>query len=318
MTDTLFTSLYNSAAAIFIVFITYYVVMPLTKILLTHFVKVKFLSRRSELTSFGSWAVVTGATDGIGKAYCEALAGDGLNIVLISRSVDRLKGTAKEIEEKYSVKTLIISADFTKTDIYSKIGESLQSLDVAVLVNNVGMSYPHPEYFDSNTLEDSMFVDMINCNILSAVSMTRLVLPGMVARGHGGAVINISSYSGVYFVPLLTVYSATKAFVDFFSRAVAYEMFPQGIIVQTVLPLFVATKLSKFRRGSFFIPWPRDYVESALNLLGVENRTFGCLAHSLQAFAVDFMPTVIREWYVMKNMSATRKRALRKSTTKCD
>ncbi|KAE8606274.1 hypothetical protein XENTR_v10010654 [Xenopus tropicalis] len=180
----------------------------------------------------GKWAVVTGATDGIGKAYAEELAKRGMNIVLISRSPEKLEEVAKQIKEKFKVETKIIAADFGKpTEIYGRIESGLRDLEIGVLVNNVGVSYEHPEYFLEIPDLENTLDKMININITSVCQMTRLVLPGMLGRGRG-VILNISSASGMYPVPLLTVYSATKAFVDFFSRGLQAEYRSKGVTVQ--------------------------------------------------------------------------------------
>merc|ERR1712048_315786 len=98
------------------------------------------------LKKFGSWAVITGATDGIGKAIAKQLAKQGLNLVMISRFEDKLKATAEEIgSEKIEIKT--ISYDFSDPDDYDRIAGQLKNLDIGILVNNVGMSYDHPDYY---------------------------------------------------------------------------------------------------------------------------------------------------------------------------
>ncbi|MGH0183932.1 UNVERIFIED_CONTAM: hypothetical protein FKN15_013430, partial [Acipenser sinensis] len=96
-----------------------------------------------------------------------------------------------------------------------------------------------------------------------------------------GAILNISSASGMYPVPLLTLYSSTKAFVDFFSRAMHAEYKSRGIIVQSVLPFFVATKLSKIRRPTLDKPSPEAYVKAALSTVGLQVQTNGYLLHAL-------------------------------------
>jgi 17beta-estradiol 17-dehydrogenase / very-long-chain 3-oxoacyl-CoA reductase len=90
-------------------------------------------------------------------------------------------------------------------------------LEIAILVNNVGVSYKHPEFFDVFAENDQAVSDMINCNITSVTKMTGLVLPGMIKR-RKGIIVNNASASGRTPTPLLAVYSATKAYVDYFSR----------------------------------------------------------------------------------------------------
>jgi 17beta-estradiol 17-dehydrogenase / very-long-chain 3-oxoacyl-CoA reductase len=145
-----------------------------------------------------------------------------------------LETVAKEIESAYNVQTKIIDADFTKEEgIYEKIEESIEGLEIGILVNNVGMAYPNPEYFLSVPNNKKLFLDLIHCNVSSMMLMTRLALPQMVGR-QKGLVINIASLSGVIPTPLLTTYAASKAFADKFSDDLGTEYKKQGIIVQSV------------------------------------------------------------------------------------
>ncbi len=175
---------------------------------------------------------MTGAGDGIGKSYCEQLAKRGLNIVLVSRTLSKLETVAKEIETNYNVETKIIVVDFTKEEgIYEKIEESIEGLEIGILVNNVGMIQEVPDYFI--TFSRQFFKDLINCNVMSMINMTRIVLPQMVDRKKG-LIINIGSMASIVPAPLLNVYAASKAFVNKFSDDLRSEYKSQGITIQTV------------------------------------------------------------------------------------
>ncbi|XP_054476132.1 very-long-chain 3-oxoacyl-CoA reductase-A [Anoplopoma fimbria] len=231
----------------------------------------------------GKWAVVTGATDGIGKSYAEELARRGFAMMLISRSQEKLEDVAKSLEDQYKVETRTIAVDFGNADIYNKIEEGLTGLEIGVLVNNVGVSYSYPEYYLQIPDLDNFITNMINVNVTSVCQMTRLVLPRMAERSKG-VVLNISSASGMYPVPLLTVYSSTKAFVDFFSRGLQEEYRRQGIIIQSVLPFFVATKMTRIRKPTLDKPTPERYVAAELSTVGLQGQTNGYFPHAVMGW----------------------------------
>ncbi|XP_073829574.1 hydroxysteroid 17-beta dehydrogenase 12 spidey [Musca autumnalis] len=276
----------------------------------------KFFGPKVDVRRMGTWAVVTGATDGIGKAYAKALAKKGLNIVLISRTPSKLEAVAKEISEAYSVETKIIDVNFTGgPEIYDKIRTHIQGLNIGVLVNNVGMSYEHPEFFVEFSQKNPKFLwDIISANVHSVTQMTALVLPAMVEKKKG-VIINISSTAGVIPNPLLSVYSATKAFVDKFSADLQTEYRARGIFVQSIQPGFVATNMTKIRKTSTFAPSADTYVASALSTLGIAERTAGYLPHTLLQNAINGIGYITCEQFasqiVFKNLFKTRQRALR-------
>jgi 17beta-estradiol 17-dehydrogenase / very-long-chain 3-oxoacyl-CoA reductase len=271
-----------------------------------------------DFKKYGSWSVITGATDGIGKAYAEQLAKRGQNIVLISRTLAKLEQLAKELEDTYKVKTLVIAADFTEPNsIYEDIKIKVKDLDIGVLINNVGMAYPDvPEYFDIIVEEEKQLINnLINANIMSVTKMTAIVLPSMLAKKKG-IIVNNASGSGRAPTALLTIYSASKAYVEFFSRALASEYEDKGIIVQSLCPYFVATKMTKLK-GSYLAPSPTTYASSAIDTIGSQGVTNGCIPHQLQGWAVEsLMPNAVNNYisnsFLLKKRAAGYKKRARK------
>ncbi|XP_063786865.1 very-long-chain 3-oxoacyl-CoA reductase-B-like [Pseudophryne corroboree] len=258
---------------------------------------------RTDLRKYGGWAVVTGASDGIGKAYAEELARRGLNVVLISRTLKKLQSVAEGIELQTGRKTKIIQVDFTGgPEIYPKIEEGLKDMDIGILVNNVGILYSELEckILDVPDVDQSLN-NIINCNILSVVHMTRLVLPQMVSRKKG-LIINMSSGIGTHPYSLYTVYSATKAFMDFFSRGVHAEYKSDGITVQSVLPLLVSTPMNLSIEDTITVKKAEDFAREALNTVGYTTRTAGCLSHSIQSYALGrFLPHTTESFNLLIN-----------------
>ncbi|XP_063751439.1 hydroxysteroid (20-beta) dehydrogenase 2 isoform X4 [Eleginops maclovinus] len=229
---------------------------------------------RVDVRTYGQWAVVTGATSGIGKAYASELAARGLDVVLVSRSDDKLQMVAKEIEQQYGRKTRTIQVDFNNgQSIYPVIAEELQGLEIGILVNNVGMLYSdHFAYF---------------LEIPDSEQMTRLVLPCMIERERG-LIINMSSEVGVRPQPLLSLYCATKC--------LHAEYKSKGITVQCVAPFMVSTNMTKNRTSNYLVRSASGFVREALNTVGRSSYTSGSLSHALQNIALTVL---LPDWFRM-------------------
>jgi len=241
------------------------------------------------LHQYGKWALVTGATDGIGKEYAISLAKRGLNIILVSRTLSKLEDVAKEISKSFNVETQVIAVDFTSgPEIYDQINQQIVGKEIGILINNVGMFYPVPELFLNIPNRERFIQDTIKCNITTVPMMCSLILPQMVER-KCGLIINISSVAAEYPSPSFVIYSASKAFVTKFSADLGSEYESKGIDVQVLVPGFVATNMNKMGGNAFINPTASQYVKSAIRYIGYARHTTGYLVHSLMVVGIQFM-----------------------------
>eukprot|EP00850_Spirogloea_muscicola_P009819 SM000056S17937 [mRNA] locus=s56:254885:256399:+ [translate_table: standard] len=268
--------------------------------------------------AYGKWAVVTGATDGIGHGFARELARRGMAVVLVSRSQDRLDAVANELSSKYGTETRTVAVDLAAADVEAQlavVGDALAGLEVGVLVNNVGLSYPHAQYF--HELSSELITALIRVNVEVTTRLTHLVLTAMLKRRRG-AIVNIGSGAASVLPsdPLYAVYAGTKGYIDQFSRTLYVEYKHNGIDVQCQAPLFVATKLSKIRHASVTCPSADAYARAGVRLIGYEPRCTPYWAHSLMWALIAALPEPVVDTLRLRQSSTIRRRALAKEATK--
>ena len=181
-----------------------------------------------------AYALITGASKGIGKSLAESLAKRKYNILLVARSEELLKENAAELEKKYGIKTAVLALDLSAPDAAKKIAEwcTANNFDVTVLVNNAG--YGLGGAFHTLPLADQL--NMMQLNMQSLVSLTYLMIPVLKKTQQKTYILNVGSTAAHQAVPYLGVYSATKAFVLSFSRAIFHELKDENISVTCLCP----------------------------------------------------------------------------------
>ncbi|MBS1915643.1 MAG: SDR family oxidoreductase [Bacteroidetes bacterium] len=179
------------------------------------------------------YALVTGASKGIGKAIAEELAKNKFNILLVARSEDQLKKNATEIAEKYKVGTdylaIDLSAPTASTEIFNWCTK--KNYSIRVLVNNAG--YGLSGNFERFSIDDN--TNMMQLNMIALVQLTQLFLPVLKSQNKS-YILNISSSAAYQAVPYLSLYSATKAFVLSFSRGLQQELKRTPVSVTCISP----------------------------------------------------------------------------------
>ena len=181
----------------------------------------------------GQWALVTGASAGIGEAIAVELAEAGVHLVLTARRRERLDLLAGRLGARYSIETRVIVADLSQPQAPQQIFDATEGAGLAIdlLINNAGFG----EYGEFLRSRMEMQLDMVQVNCAAVVHLTRLFLPAMVAR-HRGSVMIVASTASYQPVPYLATYAATKAFDRLLAEALAEEMKRHGIRVSALCP----------------------------------------------------------------------------------
>lgn len=179
------------------------------------------------------YALITGASGGIGRDLADCFAADGIPLILVARSEEKLKIARTEISERYAVDVRTHNLDLSKAGSPEKLYEwvSAEKLVVRYLINNAGFG-DKAEVIDA---ELGRLQQMVGLNVEAPVVLSKLFGTDMAARKQGN-IVNIASVAGLVPGPGMAVYYATKAFVLSFSQALAEELAADGVIVTAVCP----------------------------------------------------------------------------------
>lgn len=180
-----------------------------------------------------SYALITGASKGIGKAIAQQLAARKCNLLLVARSAEMLEQVAKELTEKYGVKTAQLAIDLSEENAAQKLFNwcTENNYPVNILVNNAG--YGLSGAFDKYTLSENQ--NMLQLNMLVPAALTQLFLPHLLVQPQA-YILNVASSAAYQSVPGLSLYAATKAFVLNFSRGLHQELKNKTVSVTCVSP----------------------------------------------------------------------------------
>jgi len=179
------------------------------------------------------YALITGASCGIGRELAKQLAADGMNVVLVARDAERLRQVALQIERDSGVTVRVLPKDLRAPDAPREIHSELEAtgVEIAMLVNNAGTGV-YDEFCESDLQAE---IEMVQVNVTALTCLTKLFLTKMLTRGSG-RILNVASGASFCAVPMLAAYAATKAYVLSFSESLAYELQGTGVSVTCLCP----------------------------------------------------------------------------------
>lgn len=188
-------------------------------------------TRHRWVSRYGPWAVVTGASDGIGRELARSLGARGANLVLVARRRGALDALAAELGERYGVDTRVISLDLARPAAAQELDLSTKDLDVGLLVAAAGFG-SSGHFIDADVTQE---LEMIAVNCAAVTALAHAFGRRLVARGRGGIVL-LSSLVAFQGVARAATYAATKAFVQSFAEALQSELRPLGVDVLASAP----------------------------------------------------------------------------------
>jgi hypothetical protein len=178
-------------------------------------------------------ALITGASSGIGRELARCFADGGADLVLVARREEALRTVADELESEHGITARVMPSDLAKPDAPQALFDqcAAEGITVDVVVNNAGFGARGPVA----ELDTQRQVDMVQVNVTALTHLTRLFLPSMLDRGHGG-VLNVASTAAFQPGPNMSVYYATKAYVLSFTEGLAEEVRGTGVHVTCLAP----------------------------------------------------------------------------------
>jgi uncharacterized protein len=217
-----------------------------------------------------SFALVTGASQGLGEVFARALAARGQNVILVARSRDKLDSLANELKRSHSILAEVLVFDLTSPSAAARIVQQVhdQNLRVNLLVNNAGFGV-RGEFLK---LPIARQMEMLQLNNATVVELTYSLLPSLMEHPQAG-IINVSSTAGIQPIPYASLYAATKSFLMSFSLGLAEELRSRRVSVVTLCPgrILANTHTGEARNGhrkfDFVYQSPEDVVRDALESL---------------------------------------------------
>ncbi|MCL2658448.1 MAG: SDR family oxidoreductase [Betaproteobacteria bacterium] len=260
--------------------------------------------RLTERFGPGSWALITGAGDGLGKAFAQDLARYGFNLILVSRTQSKLDRLKDELQA-LGVQVRTVAADLSNTapETYESLAAAAQDVDLSVLVNCVGVTV-HRRYGDvpAKTLRHLLAVN-VGATAIVTHTLLPLLLRHAASTGRRAALLNVGSIVGRFYWPGTQLYGACKAFIDHLSIPLAYE-YREQLDVLSFQPTVMATAMATGAEPAAITIPPQQAAHAALSHLGRTLTSHGHWRHGLLAAFLAVLPCRMRNALFLKQALA--------------
>jgi uncharacterized protein len=222
---------------------------------------------------YGPWALVTGASSGIGEEFARQAAASGINVVLLARREERLKEVAAELAGRYHVQARTVAVDLGRDGILDPVAEATDDLDIGLVVSNAGAGHPGPFI----SLPRPRLREIVQLNVIAHLDLAHHFGQKLARRGRGGIVL-VSAAAAAGGLPYMANDSATKAYPLNLGEALHVELGQAGVNVTVLAPLIVNTGVVA-RMGIDAVPLPaaaisaEQAVDEALTALAENKAT---------------------------------------------
>ncbi len=240
---------------------------------------------------YGPWAVITGASSGIGKAISKQLAQQRFKLILVARNQAKLVDLQLELEKQYAIEVKVLIQDLTQSDACQQLAAKTADLDVGLLVASAGAETNGP-FIDNDEQQEVALLDL---NVVSTMCLSQLFAKRFVARGKGG-ILMLSSLFAYQGVPYVANYAASKAYVLALGEGLNVELKPLGVDVTVVSPGLTDTPMTQNAAIDFNKMPVTSHTAAEVASIGLD-----ALGH--QATVV---PGLINKMYAWKNRLVPR------------
>jgi len=249
----------------------------------------------------GSWVLITGASDGLGKAFAQELAAHGFNLLLVSRTQEKLERVKAELDVLgVEIRTVCADLSDSSEDTYARIVDASRGTDLAIVVNCVGVTI-HRRYAD---VPARRLRNLLSVNVRTTAEVTHAMLPLLLRHaettGHRSALINVGSIVGRFYWPGTQLYGASKAFIDHLTVPLSFE-YGRHLDVLSFQPTVMATAMAAGTEPAAITISPQAAARAALAHLGRYVRSHGHWRHALLAAVFAALPIGLRNRVCMSS-----------------